>query len=641
MKIKLLAFFFLCITCFGQNEGVMTKGTQTVSGVKYFTNNNLRVSTTPVSSNEAASKVYVDNSLVLTNATGPGITITNKTVVLSTNGWTMGLGTDAINSLITGFASTGTVYNADNWTGSNTLAQAIGGKLGTNDVAYDSARLGGILASAYLTNNWTGGPVTLDGTDSNTNIFGGNIIQLGNGLTHRVVMGNDHGPFTNTPGPRSFSGYESTASGIKAFAFGDMNLASGNNSFAGGGSGNTASGLRAYALGQNATASNNNSFVWTDGNGIGSTADREFTVYAANGIRLLGGAITGNGSGLTGTGTTFTAGAALAASYSTSSGTATNALQLGNVLASGYQQTNTAYVAGGATPSLYAGTATSFASDGSLRNGVTMLTASSGYFTLAGGATNSTIFGGGVASDAWRRFRIMANGSFLWGDGTVIQDTLLSLSSRSNLTAYGTWTFNNIAGNGSGLTGTGTTFTAGNALSLVSGAQVNTMTITNLTTEGSQTMNGTANVAPNQTAGSTSSLLTLGLSRTDRTWVQISTPNTVAQGNSVITNYSAVSGYTGTVWFADTGAGTISNGLAETFNARVTFGIGQGSAGEWNFNLLINSTTNVLASAYLSINRGTCSTKYFEIPAGAVLRMHTSGTAGNLLNYWLAVERIP
>jgi hypothetical protein len=59
-------------------------------------------------------------------------------------------------------------------------------------------------------------------------------------------------------------------------------------------------------------ATNENTFVWSDGTAVGSDAEKTFTVHAANGIRLLGGPITGDGSGLTGTGTTFTAGNALA-----------------------------------------------------------------------------------------------------------------------------------------------------------------------------------------------------------------------------------------------------------------------------------------------------------------------------------------
>jgi hypothetical protein len=62
----------------------------------------------------------------------------------------------------------------------------------------------------------------------------------------------------------------------------------------------------------NATASNNYAWVWSDGTVIGSSADNEFTVYAGNGIRLLGGPITGNGSGLTNVNAATLGGVALA-----------------------------------------------------------------------------------------------------------------------------------------------------------------------------------------------------------------------------------------------------------------------------------------------------------------------------------------
>lgn len=101
----------------------------------------------------------------------------------------------------------------------------------------------------------------------------------------------------------------------------------------------------------------------------------------------------------------------------------------------------------------------------------------------------------------------------------------LPTGSATNITGGGTWSLSNGAYT---FTPTGITAAAQSALdgklatngvaqssvtasNLVSGAQVNTMTITNLTTEGSQTMNGTANLAPNQTASSASSLLTRGL----------------------------------------------------------------------------------------------------------------------------------
>jgi hypothetical protein len=66
-------------------------------------------------------------------------------------------------------------------------------------------------------------------------------------------------------------------------------------------------------MGVGAEATNNETFVWSDGTAIGSTTNQQFSAYASNGYRLLGGPIEGNGGNLTGTGTTFTAGAALTA----------------------------------------------------------------------------------------------------------------------------------------------------------------------------------------------------------------------------------------------------------------------------------------------------------------------------------------
>jgi len=60
-----------------------------------------------------------------------------------------------------------------------------------------------------------------------------------------------------------------------------------------------ASGLASHAAGQNAKATNDNTFVWSDGTEVSSTASNQFTVHASNGIRLLGGPISGDGSALT------------------------------------------------------------------------------------------------------------------------------------------------------------------------------------------------------------------------------------------------------------------------------------------------------------------------------------------------------
>jgi hypothetical protein len=61
----------------------------------------------------------------------------------------------------------------------------------------------------------------------------------------------------------------------------------------------TASGKQSHAAGRNATATNDNTYVWSDGTETFSTTNKQFTVYAENGIRLLGGPISGDGSGLT------------------------------------------------------------------------------------------------------------------------------------------------------------------------------------------------------------------------------------------------------------------------------------------------------------------------------------------------------
>jgi hypothetical protein len=103
------------------------------------------------------------------------------------------------------------------------------------------------------------------------------------------------------------------------------------------------------------------------------------------------------------------------------------------------------------------------------------------------------------------------NGAWLVGSG-----------GSTNITGGGTWTLNagtwTYAPTGittavqSALDGKlNTNGVAQSSSNLVSGAQVGTLTITNLTTEGSQTMNGTANLAPNQTASSASSLMTRSL----------------------------------------------------------------------------------------------------------------------------------
>ncbi len=60
-----------------------------------------------------------------------------------------------------------------------------------------------------------------------------------------------------------------------------------------------AAGYASHASGENSNATNDNTFVWSDGTLISSTTNCQFTVHAINGIRLLGGPISGDGSALT------------------------------------------------------------------------------------------------------------------------------------------------------------------------------------------------------------------------------------------------------------------------------------------------------------------------------------------------------
>ena len=56
------------------------------------------------------------------------------------------------------------------------------------------------------------------------------------------------------------------------------------------------------------------------------------------------------------------------------------------------------------------------------------------FFNLWGGGAGSTIFGGGVANDAYRRFRIKANGEILWGTGSATATASLAFTSGKLVT---------------------------------------------------------------------------------------------------------------------------------------------------------------------------------------------------------------
>ncbi|MBM4153183.1 MAG: hypothetical protein FJ220_06650, partial [Kiritimatiellaceae bacterium] len=123
-----------------------------------------------------------------------------------------------------------------------------------------------------------------------TNTAATNVIQ------GKVVMGSSSNVASGT-----FSvaeGYQTKATGAYSHAEGAQTTASGMASHAEG-AGTLAGGYASHASGSAAKATNDYTYVWSDGTSIGSTTTRQYTVYATNGVRLLGGPISGDGAGLT------------------------------------------------------------------------------------------------------------------------------------------------------------------------------------------------------------------------------------------------------------------------------------------------------------------------------------------------------
>jgi len=157
--------------------------------------------------------------------------------------------------------------------------------------------------------------VTIDPANARTNTFGGLLTILGDSV--------QEGTYTTASGNFSHAeGYETTASGDAGHAEGGDTTASGGYSHAEGsfttasgdyghaeGDTTTASGYASHAGGENANAIHDNTHVWSDGTTVASTAEKQYTVYATGGIRLLGGPLEVDGvatlnSNLVVTGTT-------------------------------------------------------------------------------------------------------------------------------------------------------------------------------------------------------------------------------------------------------------------------------------------------------------------------------------------------
>jgi len=184
-----------------------------------------------------------------------------------------------------------------------------------------------------LTTNWSGGPISIDAANAVTNTFGGALTILGgrvqegsgtkatgiashaegrdtqatNVYAHAEGYGNKaygaqshaEGSFTEATNTNAHAeGYNTKAYGRSSHAEGDGTLASNVSSHAEG-LNTTASGYASRAAGAYANATNDYTYVWSDGTTFGSTATAQFSAFAGNGFRFLGGSIQGNGGGIT------------------------------------------------------------------------------------------------------------------------------------------------------------------------------------------------------------------------------------------------------------------------------------------------------------------------------------------------------
>ena len=216
------------------------------------------------STNIAAYQAYLaTNNLVLTNLSASTTNLSGNALVQSTNiaAYQAYLATNALN--LSGLSGTATNLSGNALVQSTNIA-AYQALLATNGLGSGAFYPVSSSITNTLTNNWISGPLYLDVTNSFTNRYGGKLTILGTSVQEGAVG--------------------TSASGFASHAEGGNSIASGNYS---------------HAAGANASATNNNTYVWSDGTYVGSTTNNQYSVYADNGIRLLGGAISGNGSGLT------------------------------------------------------------------------------------------------------------------------------------------------------------------------------------------------------------------------------------------------------------------------------------------------------------------------------------------------------
>jgi hypothetical protein len=159
------------------------------------------------------------------------------------------------------------------------------------------------FTNIYVTNNATIGALAIGNSlaQANSVASGNNSSALGFDNAASGLYSHAQGELNIAFGRSSHvEGDGNYANGISSHAEGSSTIADGDYSHAEGLQ-TTASGLYSHSGGRKAYATNTATWVWADGTiaAFGSTVANEFSVRATGGIRLLGGAISGNGSGLT------------------------------------------------------------------------------------------------------------------------------------------------------------------------------------------------------------------------------------------------------------------------------------------------------------------------------------------------------
>jgi len=168
------------------------------------------------------------------------------------------------------------------------LGSTVGGGTG-NNASVDSSTIGGGGG-----NTASGGWSTVGGGIGNTasgqrSIVAGGQDNIAMGQ-HSTVGGGNNNKATDIRATVG-GGNTNLASGdASTIGGGDFNLASGDRSTIPGGRGNIADGTGSFAAGNFAHANHPGSFVWADSNDVQfeSTADDQFSIKAAGGVRVVG-----------------------------------------------------------------------------------------------------------------------------------------------------------------------------------------------------------------------------------------------------------------------------------------------------------------------------------------------------------------